>query len=71
MEPRLEAVGVTQAGETSPGSHESFLGGVFGSAVISQDQPGNDVEPIDRDACQLSERGRNTTVGTVALVRVA
>ena len=56
MEPGLEAVGVAQASQTSPGGHEGFLCGVLGSAVISQDQPGHDVEPIDRDARQLSER---------------
>ena len=49
MEPRLEAIGVTQAGQASQGGHEGFLSGVLGSAVISQDESGHNVEPIDRE----------------------
>ena len=56
MEPGLELVGIAQARETSPGGHEGLLGGILGPPFVAEDQPGDDIEPADRDACQLTER---------------
>ena len=56
MEPGLEAIGIAQAVEASPGGHEGLLGSVLGSAFVAEDQSGGDVEPADRDARQLTER---------------
>ena len=56
VEPGLEAIGIAQAVEASPGGHEGLLRSVLGSAVVAEDQSGGDVEPADRDARQLTER---------------
>ena len=56
VEPGLEAVGIAEAVDVAPGGHERLLGRVLGRGLVTQDQPGDDEEPADRDARQLCER---------------
>ena len=56
VEPRFEAVGVTKTADVSPCGHEGLLGRILGRGVVAEDQPGDDIEPADRDARQLPER---------------
>ena len=56
VKPRLEAIGIPQAVEAPPGRDKRVLRSVLGSRVVAEDQPGDDVEPADRDARQLTER---------------
>ena len=56
VEPGVEAVGIAQAGDVRPGGDERLLGRILGLRLVAEDQPGDDVEPADRDARQLSER---------------
>jgi hypothetical protein len=56
MEPGLEAIGIAQSGETAPGGQQGLLGRILGACVVAEDQPGDDIEPADRDASQLTER---------------
>ena len=55
MEPRVEAVGVTQGGQVPPASDERLLDGVLGAVGILKDESGGGVEPGDRGACQHGE----------------
>ena len=56
VEPGLETVGVAQAVDVAPGGHEGLLGRVLCRGLVTQDQPGDDEKPADRDARQLCER---------------
>ncbi len=56
VEPGVEAVGVAETGDVDPGGDERLLGRILGLLLVAEDQPGDDVESVDRDACQLIER---------------
>ena len=55
VKPGVEAVGVAQRGQITPGPDERLLDGVLGLVGIAQDQPGGGVQPEDRGACQRGE----------------
>ena len=53
--PDLEAVGVTSAPMPAR-HHQGILDGIVRSLLVMEDQPGDDIEPVDREACQVRER---------------
>ncbi len=55
VKPGVEAVGIAERGQITPGSDERVLDGVLGLFDIPQDQPGGTIQPGDRGACQLGE----------------
>jgi hypothetical protein len=55
-EPGFEPIWVAQRGEVASGGDERLLGRVLGALGVGDDQPGNGVELVDREACKLRER---------------
>ena len=74
VEPWPEPIGISQAGQPAPGSHQSFLGCLLGLSVVTKDQAGNGMEPSDLGACQLFERvviARHRLYNEIPLHRVS
>ena len=46
VEPRLEAIGIAQAGETLPGRYQGFLGRVLSPSFVTKDQPSDDEQAV-------------------------
>ena len=55
MEPGVEAVGIAERGQITPGADERVLDGVLGLVGIPEDEPGGAIQSGDRGACQLGE----------------
>jgi hypothetical protein len=55
VEPRLEAIGVAQAGQIPPAPDERLLDGVLRTIGILEDESSRGVKPADRGACQQGE----------------
>ena len=55
VEPGVEAIGVAQRGQITPGPDERVLDGVLGLFRVPEDEPGGGIQPGDRGACQLGE----------------
>ena len=55
VEPRLEAIGVAQAGQVPPAPDERLLDGVLRAVGIPEDESGRGVQSTDRGACQQGE----------------
>ena len=53
--PGLEAIGVPERGQVTPGADERVLHGVLGLFGVPQDQPGGRVQTRDRGGCQRGE----------------
>ena len=61
VEPGVEAIGVAQCGQVTPGADERLLDGVLGLVGIAQDEPGGGVQPEDRGA---GERGEGVMIAS-------
>ena len=55
-QPGIEAIGVTQGGDVTPREDERLLRGVLGPISVGEDEPGDGVELVDREADKLRER---------------
>ena len=52
-QPGVESVRVTESGQVAPRDDEGLLRGGLGTVGIPDDEPGDAVELIDPEACQL------------------
>ena len=55
MEPGVEAIGIPERGQITPGADERVLDGVLRLFRVPEDEPGGGVQPGDRGACQHGE----------------
>ena len=55
VEPCVEAIGIPERGQVTPGPDERVLHGVLGLFRVPEDEPGGAVQPGDRGACQRGE----------------
>ena len=61
VQPRLEAIGIAQAGQTAPGGKEPFLDRVSRELVVPEDQTGRRVQPRDERA---GKRGKGVMIAS-------
>ena len=55
MQPGIEAVGIAERGQITPGPDECVLHGVLGLFDIPEHEPRGPIQTGDRGACQLGE----------------
>jgi len=64
MEPRIEAIGITQPAEVLPSSDEGILDGVFRHLVVAQDEAGDAKQATRAARRQRRERIQVPLPGT-------
>src|SRR3954468_15393568 len=55
VEPGVEAIGIAQGRQPTPGPDEGLLDGVLRSVRVAQDEPGGGIEPEERGVRKRSE----------------